>query len=297
MSLTAILSASSNSIYAQVNNASLDSISIIELNDGTLIQGKIQNSNNKEITLIHREKGELIIPTYTVKNRRLAQPEDFVHGKLIHRNPHPSRYFYSPSALPMKKNTGYINASYFTVYQAQFGITNKLSAGITATLFLQPMLINAKWSEKLADKVHVSVGGQIGRLWWGDKSVTGLGFANITFGDAEENITVNYGYGNRSTDKHGFFVTSLCANKRLTEGISLISEFFYIDGKTMEPIIMGGPGIRMYSGKKAAWDIGVMMFRQENKYNVYDYEQEIMVVKKDLIQYFPLPFFAVTYKI
>ena len=297
MSLSVVITFAQNQLYGQNHNESLDSVIILELNDGTLIQGKVESVNNKEITLNHKEKGQLVIPKYTVKTQRLAQPEDFVRGRLVHRNPHPSRYFYSPSALPMKKNTGYINASYFTVYQGQFGLTNKLSVGITATLFLQPMLINAKWSEKITDKVHVSFGGQVGRLWWGDDAVVSLAFGNVTFGDAEENITVNLGYGSRSKDKNGIGVSSFCMNKRLSEGISLVGEFFYIDGKAMDPIVMGGPGIRIYTGKKAAWDIGVMVFRQENKYDVFDYSQQKIIQKKELNLLFPLPFFGVTYKI
>lgn len=299
-----ILMVAPKSTFAQQSTETNDSIFIFELNDGTLISGKLQSEDDREVIILSDTRGRLIIPKYTIKSRRLAQQTDFIDSKLIHKNPHPSRYFYSPSALPIEKNSGYFNITYFSLVQVQYGISDKFSVGVTSSVLLMPLLINAKWSEKIADDVHVSFGGQIGRIWWSPSSpVVGIGFGNITFGNTEENVTFNAGYGfadDNEGDAQGLFIGSVSGNKRISDKVSVMLDLFYLnDGVT--PTVLGGPGIRIYSGKRVAWDIGVMAF--SSVFTDYDYIYDPATMNYEVIAtknrrtYYPIPFFGLTYKI
>jgi hypothetical protein len=282
-----------------------DSIYVIELNDGTLISGNMVSEDDREIVVLTENKGRIILPKYTIKSRRLALKTDYLDSKLIHKNPHPSRYFYSPSAFPLEKNTGYFNLTYFLVMQAQYGITDQLSVGVSSTFLLMPLLINAKWSEKIADDLYVSFGGQLGRLWWTSESpIVGLGFGNVTYGNPEQNVTLNAGYGFLSYndgENSGLFMGSLCGNKRISDKISLMLDLFYLnDGTT--PVVLGGPGLRIYSGKRVAWDIGIMALSYSVTDENYDWnpntqEYELISSEKRQATYFPIPFFGITYKL
>jgi len=282
-----------------------DSVYVFELNDGTLISGKLVSEDDREIVVFTENKGRIILPKYTIKSRRLALKTDFLDSKLIHKNPHPSRYFYSPSAFPIEKNSGYFNLTYFVVMQAQYGVTDHLSVGVSSTFILMPLLINVKWSEKIADNLYASFGGQIGRIWWSPSSpIVGLGFGNVTYGNTEENVTVNVGYGflnDEDDENSGLFMGSLCGNKRISDKVSLMLDLFYLsDGVT--PTVLGGPGIRIYSGKRVAWDIGVMAFSQskidENyEWNTNTQNYELVSRGRRRVTYYPIPFFGITYKL
>lgn len=282
-----------------------DTIYVFELNDGTLISGKLVSEDDREIVVLTDNKGRIILPKYTIKSKRLALKTDFLDSKLIHKNPHPSRYFYSPSAFPIEKNSGYFNLTYFVVLQAQYGLTDHLSVGVSSTFLLMPLLINVKWSEKIADDLYVSFGGQIGRIWWTPSSpIVGLGFGNVTYGNPEENVTVNAGYGflsDEDGENRGLFMSSLCGNKRISDKVSLMLDLFYLsDGVT--PTVLGGPGIRIYSGKRVAWDIGIMAFSQskidENYvWNATNQTYELVSSGRRRVTYYPIPFFGITYKL
>jgi hypothetical protein len=281
-----------------------DSIYVIELNDGTLISGNMVSEDNREIVVLTENKGQIILPKYTIKSRRLALKTDYLDSKLIHKNPHPSRYFYSPSAFPLEKNTGYFNLTYFSVMQVQYGLTDEFSVGVSSTFLLMPLLINAKWSEKIDDNLYVSFGGQLGRLWWTSESpIVGLGFGNVTYGNPEQNVSLNVGYGflSEEGENSGLFMGSVCGNKRISDKVSLMLDLFYLnDG--VSPVVLGGPGIRIYSGKRVAWDIGIMAFSYSETYENYDWnpntqEYELISSEKRQATYFPIPFFGITYKL
>jgi hypothetical protein len=94
---------------------------------------------------------------------------------------------------------------------------------------------------------------------------------------------------------------SVCGNKRISDKVSLMLDLFYLnDG--VSPVVLGGPGIRIYSGKRVAWDIGLMAFSYSETRENYDWnpnteEYELIGSEKRQATYFPIPFFGITYKL
>ena len=89
---------------------------VVELNDGSVITGKKVSDDGREMGIMTQDKGLILIPKFQIKSIELAASLPTVGGKRVFPNPHPSRYYYSPSGLPMKKGEGYVQAIYFLIH-------------------------------------------------------------------------------------------------------------------------------------------------------------------------------------
>lgn len=263
--------------------------------EGGQFMGRILSKNDREYLIETKDKGKMYIPKYVISDIKAAAEINRVNGNLFPPNPHPSRYYYAPSALPVEEGSGYINCTYYLLYQAQYGLTKNISIGGTMTVLGMPALFNVKWSQKISDKVHVSLGGQIGKTWWSTAGqVIGVGFANATFGTEESNFTINGGYG--FYGKEHINIVSASGIHRISKKLSILAEFWTILQPNYDPILFGGPGFRLYAGKKATWDFGFIALNFKEKYTGYDQFGNLQNYKNSR-DYFPIPFIAATYKI
>ena len=217
------------------------------------------------------DKGLILIPKYQIKTITVSATMPTVGGKRVFPNPHPSRYFYSPSGIPLKKGEGYIQAIYFLAYQGQYALTDHFSIGITSTLWASPFLVNMKYTNTLhksADgkkNIYLATGIQAGSLTYIDPGTyLGIGYAGLTFGNAESNITINGGVLGESYIGYSYYydegrendflpAISLCWNQRVNSNLSFMGEVWLL-GNT----IVGGPGMRFYSGRKNTIDFAIL---------------------------------------
>lgn len=244
---------------------------ILSTNSGEHFAGYIVSEDPREVT-IKLQNGKLLsIPAYTIKSIKPATRENIIGGKVVYPNPHPSRYFYTPSALPMDKGEVYIQTVYGAVYQVQFGITDRFSLGATTTIVGTPLALTTKYSIPVDEKNTFAVGGLAGFVGWGSRVSLGIGFGTYTYGTKESNITLgaglgwvrdgdvaNYGpTGERispfsETTSTGIF--SIAGNKRLSRNLSIMGEFWYVPESR---IFFGGPCFRLYNNKKSTFDLGI----------------------------------------
>ena len=295
-----------NTAIAQIDTSFNDTgIYYIGTLDGGQFLGKILTKNDREFYIETKDKGKMYIPKYVITeikritpNSNSATNSSHISGspmQIYPPNPHPSRYYYSPSALPIEKGEGYINCTYFLLYQAQYGLTDHISIGGTMTIVGMPAMFNVKWSQKVRRNLYIGAGGQIGKTWWTSNSdAIGVGFVNATLGNEETNITLNGGYG--FYGKEHINLVSLAATQRISKKLSLMFEAWSILQPNYDPIFFGGPGFRLYAGKKATWDFGfIALSFKEKYYTVNQFGQQEM--KYDQKNFFPIPFIAATYKI
>ena len=247
------------------------SLVILTTNSGEQFVGVILSEDPREVN-IRLQSGKLLtIPAYTVKSISPVEKQNIIGGKVVYANPHPSRYFYTPSALPMDKGEVYIQTLYGVVYQAQFGITDQFSVGATTTLVGTPLALTTKLSLPVDDKNTFAVGALAGIVGWGTQTSLGIGFGAFTHGTKESNVTLAGGYGwysdknndeplpngqqagpSRTTKGTGIF--SLSGNRRLSKNISLMGEFWFIPEGN---VFFGGPCLRLYNNKKSSFDFGL----------------------------------------
>jgi len=267
----------------------------ISTNDGGQFTGKILAKNDREYYVETKDKGRIFVPKYAISEIKIATETNRVNGNLFPPNPHPSRYYYAPSAFPVEKGNGYINCTYYLLYQAQYGITDHFSIGGTMTVLGMPALFNVKLSQQITKNLHVSIGGQIGKTWWTeDGQGMGIGFANVTFGNIESNITINGGLG--LLGSHQINIVSVSGIQRVSKKLSILLEVWSILQPNYDPIILGGPGVRLYAGKKATWDFGFLALSYSDKYQEFDQSGKLQTYSRGH-DYFPIPFISATYKI
>lgn len=294
----------SNDLAAQIDTTFSDTaLYYIGTIDGGQFMGKILSKNDREFYIETQDKGKIYIPKYVISEFKIIQKnstgQSEKNASTLHPmyppNPHPSRYYYSPSALPIEKGEGYINCTYFLLYQAQYGLTDNISIGGTMTIVGMPAMFNVKWSQKISNNFHIGAGGQIGKTWWTSNSdAIGVGFVNATLGQAESNITLNGGYGFYGNDHINLI--SLAATQRISKKLSLLFEAWSIFQPNYDPIYFGGPGFRLYAGKKATWDFGFIALSFQEQYWGLDQNGMPKSYTKGH-DYFPIPFIAATYKL
>ena len=120
-------------------------------------------------------------------------------------NPHYSRYFFGPSAIPHPKGEVYWNNIWLEYNTIQYGVTDNFSVGMGGLLFTSlsgypTLLPNAKYSFKLNEKSHIAVGGLMLVINTSSKtSSASLPFVVYTYGDSEANISFGGGWAHEKT--------------------------------------------------------------------------------------------------
>ncbi len=237
---------------------------VLSVNSGEQFVGTIISEDAREVSIRLQDGKMLIIPSYTVKSIRKLSTYTLVKGKPVFANPHPSRYFYTPSAIPMDKGEVYIQTLYAVAYQVQFGVTENFSVGATTTIIGTPLALTAKYSIKIDEKNTLAFGGLAGIVGWGTRTNLGIGFGAFTHGTKESNITIAGGYAwinERNNGGGNSPVMSLSGNQRLSKNLSLMGELWYLPEVG---VFFGGPCFRLYNNKKSSFDLGIWSINAPN---------------------------------
>lgn len=138
---------------------------------------------------------------------------------------HDSRYFFAPSARPLKQGELYYNTIYFLIHDLQYGITDRLSFGMGTTIIGFPFYFTTKYSIPINEKSHFAVGDLLILGTYGADFAGNLLFASYTYGSDKSNITIGEGVftsNNREvTDKQFTFVSNV-------NGILSLGKYFYL---------------------------------------------------------------------
>jgi len=177
-------------------------------------------------------------------------------------NPNPYRYFFGPSAIPLKKGEGYYQNAYLLLNSASVGITNNISIGagfeIISTVTGHPVFfITPKVGFKVADKFHAGVGvlyANFGAFAADDvaRASAGVIYGVGTYGSNDHNITGGLGWGFFDGEFSKRPVVSVSGMTRLSRRLAFVSENYVIPPNG-ELIV--SYGLRFF-GEKIAVDLG-----------------------------------------
>jgi hypothetical protein len=138
---------------------------------------------------------------------------------------HDSRYFFAPSARPLKKGELYYNTIYFLIHDVQYGITDRFSFGMGTTIIGFPFYFTTKYAFPINDKSYFAIGDLLILGTYGADFVGNLLFASYTYGGSKSNITLGGGLltsNNREVTSDKFtFVTNV-------NGLLSIGKYFYL---------------------------------------------------------------------
>ncbi len=278
-------------IYAQeASSSSKDTVNYyrIKTQNGT-VEGRIVFEDARELQVVKSDGTRVFIPTYAVQMRTMVRNPKAL-GPIVH----PTRYLYAPSAIPLKQGEGYLNMIYFLLVQAQYGITDNISIGMTTTPILMPTFVNLKVGTKIGENLYASFGGQLGKLFYGDEESLGLLFANITYGDKEANITLNTGYGFYTDSKEQLPIIEVSGLYQSSPKVSLVGELWVLLHQNSQPTIIGGPALRINALKNGFVDVGVLSAaystEEDNGYYDYNKQEWISNVEYERKAFWPIPF-------
>jgi hypothetical protein len=77
------------------------------LNDGKTILGKLASKTESTVGILTQNLGQVSLSKSSIKSIKIIEENQIKNGQYLFPNPHPTRYFFCPSAIPLKKGEKY----------------------------------------------------------------------------------------------------------------------------------------------------------------------------------------------
>ena len=158
---------------------------------------EILSDDGREVLILTDKLGKIYIPKSDISSiEKINDKNSVVRGEYYEAGPFTTRYSFTTNGFPLKKGSNYaiINLDGPEVH---FAITDNFSVGIMSTWLASPFVVVLKQSFKSSNEnVHYSVGTLLGTSGYlaNLDGYGGLPFANVTFGNTKQNITLSAGY-------------------------------------------------------------------------------------------------------
>jgi len=194
-----ILTFSLNSnVIAQTDSTHTDmsKIYIITTYQGGEFVGKIISQDAKEVLIETKDKGQVLIPKYEIKEMKEIQVEEFTkNGDYIPKQVFSTRYFLTTNGLPIEKGESYLQWNLYGP-DFEFGVGKNFGLGIMTSWIGMPIIGTAKYSIPLSKKANLAIGTLLGTgSWTAPDFGIALPFTALTLGDRRSNINFSFGYG------------------------------------------------------------------------------------------------------
>lgn len=260
----------------------------VTLNSGVTHCGTILADDGREITLNTPNLGRLVLPKINV-----VRIDDSTEGTVKETLPsefsdrhvdderalQATRYFFAPSAFPLKKDEGYGSFSLITGGNLSYGLSESTIAGFSASWL--GLGLNIKQSFQLSDNLWASIGGLWQISYRGSSGARGSGtihfpFVNVTKGDENNQLTLGFGYlgGTRTVDESSFLSPAELVERRLSSPMInlsgsvqiapkawLISEnYYFFSPEFFEVNQVGSLGIRTWNERRNRLNEYAIMF-------------------------------------
>ncbi len=227
---------------------------IIVTNDGGVHVGQLIDENEREYVLQTEDKGKLFIPKYAVKRIEPVTDKTFKEGKYRFPNPHDTRYFFSPTAIGLKRGEGYLQGIYGLVWQVQYALADGISIGALTSIMGTPICITPKVSFPIVNKLYGSVGVLVGTAGlFAFEEGGGIAYGVMTYGTGEHNTTFGLGKAFIFREQVEGIVLNLAGMTRVSPHVTIMGEFWIFPG---EGWVVGGPGVRWLRNEKNSFDFG-----------------------------------------
>ncbi len=241
----------------------------IEMNDGSVYVGSI----------LYRDAVKIIIKTSAIPRVELlvinltrieeVKDENFRKGVYWFTNPHTSRYFYGPSAIPLKKGEGYFQNTWLLLNSFQVGVTDNISIGggfeITTLLsrsdraYTPIFFLTPKVSFKVSKSLHLGGGllyVNIPTNEDGSRGSFGITYGVATYGNKDYNLSGGLGWGYVEGHFSSKPAITLSGTARVAKKVAVITENWFLPGETYYGI--ASYGIRIM-GESTAFDLAFVI--------------------------------------
>ena len=233
---------------------------LITTNDGAQFQGQILFQDAKEILIDTKDRGQISIPKYQVKEiLEIKKSELSAKGEYMPAEVFATRYFITTNGLPIEKRESYILWSLWGP-DFEFGVGKNLGVGIMTSWLGVPIIGSVKYSIALAPKVSMALGGLLGTGSWVEPSFgLALPYVALTFGDRKSNISFSGGYGAVffEGDNNGRGLLSVAGMTKVSKKVSLVFDSFIAPkSSNLNGVTILIPGIRLQTDRNKTFQFG-----------------------------------------
>lgn len=214
----------------------------VETTDGAEIFGKLLSNDSVQVSVSTTSLGVVTISKSKISKMEVVKKDDVKGGKYWFENPNSTRYFVGPSAFNLKPGEGYYQNNYLLLNSVNVGITKNISIGGGFELLSTfaegsggPIYyFTPKIGFKLAKSIHAGGGllyasvPDISSHSGKNRAGLGAGFAMLTFGDMDNNITLNGGYGFVKGEFSKRPMITFSGMKRIGRKTSLVTENWFV---------------------------------------------------------------------
>ena len=234
----------------------------VELVAGDGFTGVLRSATAQELVFETTGQGELRVSRTAIRSLTLLTPtqvrrnyDDVGNGDHL---------FFAPTARNLRRGEGYAQNLELFLLRGDYGLTDHVSVGALVSVVPgqgadNVAMLTPKASFPVGEKVHV--GG--GALLIGSRSrAGGVGYANATYGNADNHLTLGLGYG--FSANAGFINTPLLVlggAVRVARRVSLMNESYFLRDRSFlgDPItaVLGIAGVRV-AGRRIGGGLGVL---------------------------------------
>lgn len=178
-----------------IDNTRIETNVLIETNNGSSFFGKITKIEGDVLFFNSELLGKVEIKTNNINTITLANAYLTQKEGAWFANPNATRYFFAPSAIPLKKKEGYYQNAYLLANSVSVGLTNHFTIGGGVVI---PILfyVTPKLSYKVSKNVYLGGGVLFTQSFINDFNLSaGIGYGLFTLGNTEHNFTIGSGYG------------------------------------------------------------------------------------------------------
>lgn len=199
---------------------------VVKMNNGDEFRGKILSRDQNTIVL-ETTNGTLNLISSNVRSIN----SDSYKGKFSFPNSNETRYFFGPSAIPIKQGKGYYQNVLLTSNFINIGLLKNVSIGggfefISLLLDSPIWFLTPKVGFKVSENSHV--GGGFIMAGIGIEETATLAYGVYTFGSSETNLTVGAGYGLISGNFSKRPTIMLSGTHRVGNNLALLTENYFI---------------------------------------------------------------------
>ncbi len=226
------------------------------LKDGNVFRGAILAENDSLVKIQSELAGELSIKRSLILEIKYLKSKSTGSNQVYINLA--SRYFYSPSAINMKKGDGYYQNTMLILNSFNYAFTDYFTLGggfeIISLLTKHPIFfVTPKVSFKATTNLYLGAGLLYVHVPFSEgNSNLAVAFANTTYGNPDHNITMNIGTNLASG---GAPVVTLSGFTRIGTRFGLMTENWIITGDNNYALYTCGGRV---IGRKNMFDFGLV---------------------------------------
>ena len=259
-----------NHLSQLLANPKLETESVVHTNKLDVFRGYRYNFDDTAHVIISTDWGELYftypqinyIDNYSGTNDR--RKDFYTPSYLAVKDPMASQGFVTPNGMAFGKDNNFLSDYLLGGLQFNYGPADWLSMNLGGVFLpLKNNIIvatgGAKFTPYSSELWHISVGGQGLYSQVVKTTKLGLGYAAVTYGNWESQLTLFGGYTINHTDSLGYTNTKndkiiiVQGSQRVGENLKLGVEFFFISNFDIVPVLAS---IR-YFDNSLTIDVGV----------------------------------------